>query len=321
MSKILTQVIQAQGKELLCQPQVLQESLLQAGMSAAEAAQIAFILTACPSVGAVLAQGEEKLTEPEAQSAIAAMSRATGLSAAICRRQFSEMAKAAGRGSTGNVRDYLRFAPGACRSSAGTGAVSDNEVELLWQAVDGLQDENTEALSLQQLTEIANAGSGVASYQLGEYYRNQKQDNARALSWYRRSAAQGYGPGNGGSASMLLEGKLPLGGLSDRYFAQPGALTGTDGKTWTDLGARLLDYRRLNKKRAWFCLILCAVALILSILTLQISGLWGTLALICVVLATLCDCFVLFVSPCTTLLPAWVQLLLGWIFALIAMLG
>ncbi len=292
MSNSIQKALSSRGCQLVQDPAALRDAILQQGGTAKEAVSVELVLTACPSVGALLLAQET--SRAELNVLLASVVRETDLSPTAAREILGELLRACGKKTPVSFRLLGKYSVGG---SAGAAAESEHALCLKAAAAARLDDESVVTRALADLENLSGAGNGEASYLLGKFYfdATDKPSNGqleKGKPFFQLAQKQGYGPANGALAWYALKNQSMAAAIS--YYEHPASLVGRHGAEWSWLGNILLMYRSKNKDCYIKTLILSAASLLISLLAVWILGGGGSLVTLTLVLEGMCAvwCFV-----------------------------
>ena len=309
MKKIVQTVIESEGLKVIADPARFRQILIGNGYNVNDAIAMELMLNACPSIAMMLNQKE--VSRAEANIMVATAVKNSNLTSESVRRLLGELLNAAGNNLEWQANYLLRIP-----KQKGGAVEIENEAEVLDRAVAVLNKnmkpgrsnesdgENTELeVAISALEKLSENGNGYASYYLGQYYKFmsdtqktkgttegsdaegealvQKQFANRAVSFYHRSASQGYGPAYGALAAyeMSPDGDKNM-ARAAAYFENPTALAGRNGRQWSKNAARLLSYREENAQKGNFTITMLIIALVLSVAVAVVATTGGTIGAI-----------------------------------------
>lgn len=275
MERILKKVIRQEGLSVLSLPAQVREKLEENGAKREEALRWELLLTACPNA-AMLASRQE-VTPAELNAVIAAAVQTTELHPMRVRKMMGQLLRAA-EAKLPPMPISLDKQP----RFRGTIEVPEEE-KLLEKAYDASDGQPETALTTLQT--LSDNGNGHASYCLGKFFREKTVEGvdgpATAQGYFEKAARQGYGPAYGALAEYALQGKKKQLEQAARYFAQPNALVGKNGKEWSKNAAALLDYREHNLTQGKTALRIAVLALVCTLAACVLANLpWLILALL-----------------------------------------
>ena len=319
MKQALNQTIQAQGLQALQSPQQLCEQLLAAGAAPGEAITLELILNNCPSIVAVLSQGE--ISRAEANAMVSTVVRSTSLSPAKVRQILGELFQACGIKILTIPMDGTEVV--RTRKFKGTVA-SEQEGAELRAAWYELQKNTDSVEALAKLEDLAEAGNAYANYLMGEYYYSSDRTDgmAQGKEYYRRAAELGYGPAFGALADYEISGPRRNLSKAATYFTHPTALAGSDGRKWSTNAVQLLTYRGENKSRIWIVLLLSLAMFGISLIPMLFSApvVWNSLAALGAV-GCVCRClFAWILAPYQSQRGTYGALLVCWLFLVFSLI-
>lgn len=318
MKKELTSILESEGIQILAQPELLRQRLLEMGCGARDAITLELILKSCPAVGASLVQGG--LSKGEVQALISGIVRETGLSSAVARRMMGALLCAAHI-----QKDWypVFLLPELRRTEPLASPEVLEEDRLLEKAKEAVRSGNNMDLWVSDMVKLSEGGNGRASYLLACYYGSVNGDHVEDFpkTYFERAAQQGYGPAYGALASLHMNGRKRNLKKAASYFAHPAALAGKEGRTWADNAADLMRYRQENLERGKRTLSLLGLSIVLTACAISFFGGW--MMILALVIQGLGFCWEL-LAP--RLLPyyshryAHYGLMASWALALLALL-
>lgn len=261
MDKELKLIVEANGKEIFTDAELLMQQMRQAGCSEKKVMTAGLILKSCPAVGRVLAQ--EQVTQADVGVLMSTTLANTGLSAYSVRLYLSAFLNACG------VRDLwvpymMTYEP---QPTVSLSPMIPQENETVEELSARLSEDQDRSDAIHDLDALSQSGNIRASYALGTFYKkiDETYHTENGKHYFERAARQGYGPANGALADYAVCGKRKDIRKAAKYFENPTTLSGADGRSWTKLSEQLLDYREENALRSKLVLRLEILMLVLTV--------------------------------------------------------
>ncbi|MBR6825705.1 MAG: hypothetical protein IKM59_04070 [Oscillospiraceae bacterium] len=315
MDKELNLIISTKGKELFRNPDQLMQELRQSGVPEKDVLTTGLILKTCVSVSNMLAQDD--LSRAEINVMLTATCIATGLSACTVRYYLGMFLRACGIAEpwkpqmmTDEVKPDISLTPMVLE-----------ENETAEQLAQRLNQDAELSEEIRDLETLSKNGNIHASYALGKFFKplDDKHKTIKGKVYFQRAANLGYGPANGALADYELREERKNIPQAAKYFENPGAITGKDGREWAKISDGLLQYREDNNLRVQKVLrmqlwIMALTGVLLTVFAYAAGPLWSILCAVAQLAGLGWTLYVKKVSPYSSCQYALYAVVLSWIF-------
>lgn len=321
MEKRLKLIVDAKGKNIFSDCAQLVQELRQNGSTEMETMTVGLILCACPSVGNVLAQGEQ-VTRAEIHVLVTSTVAATGLSVHTVRKYLGYFFRACGM--KGLWEPKLISNEPQPEITLTPMIIKENEtVEELSAR---LREDKDCTAQLCDLEAMSKNGNVHASYALGKFYKkiDDKYKTKNGKPFFQRAASLGYGPANGALADYEIHGRKMNITKASKYFENPAALFGKDGREWTKLSDQLLQYREENSSRIrkvlWLQLWMLMLTVAVFVLLATQGIIWAVLCVFTQIVGLGWTLFIMLFRPCGSTRCSYYTTLLSWLMLVLSIL-
>lgn len=303
MEDTVKQIIEKEGIQIIRDPGMFRQRLLDMNYPLEKAMAMELMLAACPAISATLSQRE--ITHAEINIMISTVVKNANLSPKITRKLLGELLAAIGNKPERNGNFLFEHTlKDNCETEITdeeaklSRAVKTVEKYMKYADLVDLGNDTQEKIKFDEaigtLVQLSQNGNGYASYCLGMYFssKSTKKDTAadnsdnaemiqifrdNSVKYFTKAADQGYGPAYGALAAHELNTNKNL-AKAAAYFEYPTALSGSDGRQWGSIASKLLRYRDDNQKRAKSIIIALALSLLFTVIVGVAGGaLWAVI--------------------------------------------